>query len=873
MSTLNPEAGQRLDSDPSTWPLAGGDDRDAGTGPAAGERSTPPAGMFAPHVFMAMPSPTALLAPSGIVVEVSTEWQRLTGDIEATDIGAPLWRRFASAERSHIAALVQRVRETVDEAYDTRPLVSGTQIRHVDGRRLDVALRLGATRDSGALVLIAQVELLAGQRRDGGRRPGTGDRHLALATIARSVATGSDIRRIGDTVISSVARATGCPLVGLWRRATRHESFVLVDGLGFGTGARGNLVVEGDAGGLADHTIRSRGVVVIGGPTGTAARIPRALTERGVTSGVAVALHGIAGGDGLLTVNAAHNQPMDPDDIRFLAIVGDLLSMALQREGVDDLIGGERRRTADVARDLAALERRHRLAAAVADLRDWTWRAPAPVSTDRRIDPPPRWSAQACLDGGPQALVDCAVEDDIDDLARALNATLGRGDDLDVTTRLRTTDGVVPVRLRGTVERDSDGRTRQITGLAAIGAAPDVVTPEPAGPPDPPAVCDGRLEHTAHDLNNLLAAMLGTAEQLVEHGADRRRLTAIVRAGRRARALVAGLRPGHDEDHPLAGAYDLADAVEQLRPLLHGLVGRDVRLVFQLGRGARTIHPSRDEVERILLDLVANSRDALSDDGTVVVATDTCIQLDDDRDGPHAPPVGSWARLRVCDNGVGMTAADCGRVLEPGFTTKSGTHHSGLGLAAVRDTVAAAGGAVRIDSAPGRGTVVDIYLPLAARQGVRLQPLRPAALGQGAVAPQDQQSRVALVADDEPALRELLGELLERLGFTVVAAADGPAALLAARELDRLDLVVSDLLMPQMNGLELARRIRTVHRRTAIVLLSGAPPKTPIADRNLRVLRKPFEWTDLRDAVASLTPVPVTPAAELEAPSPAVGGG
>lgn len=834
--------------------------------------------MFGPNLFKAVPSPTALLAPSGIVVAVNAAWRHLTGDDTAADVGGPVWRRFAPAERSGIAALVDRTRETVDDAVDGRPIVAGTQLRHVDGRCIDVALRLCATRDNGALLLLAQIEPLAVTERQTGRRsghrPGTGDRSLALATIARSVGTGTSVRGMSEPVISAVARAMGCPLVGLWRRTSRQEAFVLLDGVGFGPGTRGTLVLDNDAGGLADHTMRSRGVVVIGGPNGTAARIPRALSERGVTSGVAVSLHGIAGSDGLLTVSATHNQPMDADDIRFLAIVGDLLTMGLQREAGNHLITCERRRTAEVAYDLERLERRHRLALAVADLRDWCWIRPTPVTTARRMEPPPRWSVQVCLDGGPQAIVDCAALEDVDAAAAAINAAFEDGDDLDITVRLCAIEGVVPVHLRGIIDRDDDGSVHRIAGLAAVASTSP---PAQAAPP-----VDGwdRLAHTAHDLNNLLAAILGTVEQLAEHGGDRRRLTAIVHAARRSRELVAGLRPGQDTTHPLAGAYELADVVEQLRPLLHGMVGRDVRLIFQLGRGARTTHPARQEIERMLLDLVANSRDALTEDGTVVIASDTCIQMEHD-DDPQAPPVGSWARLRVYDNGVGMSPSDRGRAFETGFTSKAGPGHLGLGLAGIRDTVVAAKGAINIDSAPGRGTVVDVYLPLATQQAARLEPLRPAALPRRtgatphpAATVLEPIARTALIADDEPALRDLLCELLSRLGFEVTQAADGTSALARAQQLDRLDLLVSDLRMPRMDGLELGRRVRGIHTDVAIVLLSGAPSSIPVADRSMQVLHKPFQWNDLRDVVTRLTcDQGDAAAAALEASFPAVGGG
>jgi CheY-like chemotaxis protein len=420
------------------------------------------------------------------------------------------------------------------------------------------------------------------------------------------------------------------------------------------------------------------------------------------------------------------------------------------------------------------------------------------------------------------------------------------------------------VRLCGTVDRDQHGVVHEITGVAAVLASPDHATATDDEPVD-----DDVLAHAAHDLNNLLAAILGTAEQLVERGGDRHRLTAIVRAGRRARELVNGLHPEHDEEHPLAGTYELADVVEQLRPLLPGLVGTDVTLTYTLGRGARTSHPARHEIERILLNLISNSRDAIDGHGTVHIAVDTCIQLSDEVGRQSAPPVGSWARVIVTDDGAGMPAADRSRAFEAGFTTKRSAQHAGLGLASVREVVGDAGGVIGIASAVGRGTTVEIYLPLAARETARLQPLRPRALAAGPTdAGTDAGRRVALLVDDEPAVRDLLTELLERLEFAVSVAAGGDDALAQAEQLDRVDLLVSDLRMPGIDGLTLGRQLRRTHPRAAVVLLTGAPPPAPIADRTMRVVRKPFDWETLRDAVLELLPAPVEAAPDAEALEP-----
>jgi PAS domain S-box-containing protein len=815
---------------------------------------------FGAEIFDALPSPMALVAPSGIIGEVNAAWCRLTGDDPEVDVGRPLWQRFSPAERSHLAALVERYAHA--GATEQRPTVAGTQVRRADGQRIDVALRLGTTTDDRApRVLLVQLEPLAEDRERMERRVVTGDQQLALATIARAVAAGGDLRRIAGTVIAAVGRATGCPLVGIWRRASRRESLVLVDGAGFSPAEHGRLSLSTEPTGLAGHTLRARNVVVVGGPSGTVAELPAVLTDRGLTSGAAVGIYGTAGADGLLTVSAPHNQPLPTRVVRFLGIVGYMLSMAAQREGIDDLITAERHRTTDTARELELLRRRHALAHEAAQLIDWRWSAPQAVEIDRRMSPPPQLSLAACLDGGPQAIVDAAVADDVDAIAEALDTCMRLSTQLDTSVRLHTVDGITTVHLRGTVDRDREGTVHEISGVAAVLAVPD------SAQASDDRTADHRLAHAAHDLNNLLAAILGTAEQLVERGGDRRRLTAIVRAGRRARELVNGLHPEHDEEHPLAGTYELADVVEQLRPLLPGLVGTDVTLTYALGRGARTSRPSRHETERILLNLISNSRDAIDGHGTIHIAVDTCIQLSDEIGRQSAPPVGSWARVTVTDDGAGMAAADRSRVFEAGFTTKRSAQHAGLGLASVREVVGDAGGVIGIASAVGRGTTVEIYLPLAARETARLQPLRPHAPAAGAGAGGEAR-RTALLVDDEPAVRELLTELLQRLDFAVTVAADGDDALAQARQLDHVDLLVSDLRMPGIDGLTVGRQLRRSHRHAAIVLLTGAPPAAPIADRKLRVVRKPFDWETLRDAVLGLLPPPSTPAPSTDALEP-----
>lgn len=827
-------------------------------GPPVGDTRPSAAGwMFGPALFSALPSPMALVSISGVVATVNDAWRELVGDDGSVDIGRPLWRRFVTAERAHVAAVVEQLRGAACDTPQGVPTVTGTRIERADGTGIDVALRLSTSGDRGRTrLLVAQLEPLAVAAARDRRRPGTGDHALALAAIARAVAAGGPSQRTLRGIITSVARATGCPLVGLWRRPDRQHALVLCDGVGFDAHARGRLALDSDEHGLANHALRARTVVEIGCPTGTAAALPTVLRDRGVTSGAAITAHGVAGADAVLTVCATHNQPLPAADLRLLAIVGDLLSVVLQRESVDDIIAAERHRTADVAADLDSARRRLSQMRRLTDVREWTWIRPRAVTTDQRVEPPPRWSLDACLDAGPQALVDTATSDDADALAATINACLEEGADFDCAARIRTADGVLTIALCGRITRGPDGQVQHVSGVATATppagdrTSPTTVRPAIAAPDTARTATTAtddearRLAHTAHDLNNLLAAVLGTAEHAAEHGASRQQLTAIVRAGRRARELVAGLGPERPLDHPLAGSYEIADVVAQLQPLLPGLVGDTIAVEYALRHGARTTRPTREELERILLDLVSNSRDALPEGGTIRIGVDTCIQLDADSAGHRSPPIGSWARLRVRDDGTGIATSARSHVFRPGYTTKRASRHAGLGLAAVHDTVAAAAGVVNVTSAAGRGTLVDIYLPLETRAPVRLEPLR-------AHHPTVRHHRepVALVVDDDDAVRALLVDLVGDLGYEVVTAVDGHDAVACGQRLQRVDLIISDARMPGIDGMAVIDELRSLHEDIAAVLVSGAPPARHPSDARTRVVTKPFALAELRQAI------------------------
>ncbi len=360
----------------------------------------------------------------------------------------------------------------------------------------------------------------------------------------------------------------------------------------------------------------------------------------------------------------------------------------------------------------------------------------------------------------------------------------------------------------------------------------------------------GRLAGgVAHDFNNVLTAILGYAE-LVRDATDLRTARAdleeILRAAERGRDLVGRIlrfsRRQELELKPLDLARTVADAVRLLRATLPAAV--EIRMPE--GAPPRRVLGDATSVQQIVVNLVTNAAHAMPQGGVVEVGLEDFYVRDSfARDHPGLRE-GRYAMLRVRDEGVGMDEATRARAFEPFFTTKPAGEGSGLGLATVHGIVSDHGGMIWLDSEPGRGTLVTCVLP--ALEGIE------AALASGPLAVARGKGERVLLVDDEPQLVEVGSRRLERLGYQVLAASNPSAALEALRGAPwMVDLLVTDLSMPGMSGLELARAASSLRRGLPIVLTSGYLEE--IASEDLRaagvrvVLRKPMELAELAAAL------------------------
>jgi signal transduction histidine kinase len=326
----------------------------------------------------------------------------------------------------------------------------------------------------------------------------------------------------------------------------------------------------------------------------------------------------------------------------------------------------------------------------------------------------------------------------------------------------------------------------------------------------------------AHDFNNLLTAIIGftnLAEMAVdsEHKAQRY-LEQVTAAAERATSLTQGLlafsRKQVNDPQPI----DLNDVVGNIKKLLTRLISAEIELSIELALERLPIFADAGQIDQVIMNLVTNGRDAMSDAGVLTIRTGL-FAMDEEFVKKHEyGAVGDYALLTVTDTGSGMDAATKAHIFEPFFTTKEVGKGTGLGMAIVYGIVQQHEGYLDIDSELGAGTTFRIYLPLLKEECCTV---RPAEVFDESY----QGTETVLVAEDAPEVRRLTREVLEQHGYQVIEAKDGEDALQKFCERGReVDLVVMDVVMPKMNGKDVFGEILKTHPRMKVLFTSGYTP-------------------------------------------------
>jgi len=366
----------------------------------------------------------------------------------------------------------------------------------------------------------------------------------------------------------------------------------------------------------------------------------------------------------------------------------------------------------------------------------------------------------------------------------------------------------------------------------------------------------GRLAGgVAHDFNNLLTPILGYAEVLLHRWADRDdvadELGQIHDAARRGANLTRQLLAFGRKQVLRQDVVDLNELIASVMKLLRRLVRENIVLTFHPAPALNRVRGDVSQLEQVLMNLVINAGDAIAQEGEVEITTANVECGGEACEPGGGVPQGSYVMLSVRDTGCGMDAETLQRAFEPFFTTKAEGRGTGLGLATSHGIVRQHGGDIRVQSEPGAGATFRVYLPATA------EPAEASDETPGLQAPRAGGDETLLVVEDDPAVLNLLGGMLKQWGYRVLVADDPLRAIeLADRQAGPIDLLVTDVVLPQMNGRQLHARLTATRPELRALYISGHAHADiadhGILDAGVRFIQKPFDLADLAGKVRAV---------------------
>lgn len=353
----------------------------------------------------------------------------------------------------------------------------------------------------------------------------------------------------------------------------------------------------------------------------------------------------------------------------------------------------------------------------------------------------------------------------------------------------------------------------------------------------------------AHDFNNLLTIVKGYSGLLLERnpeGPDSQAAREIQNAAERAAALTHQLLAFSRKQTLQPRVLDLNKIVHGLEMMLRRVLTENVELRIQTAADLGLVKADPVQMEQVLINLVVNARDAMPKGGTLTIATAPRQVLQHSGEGESLMRAGSYVSLTVSDTGIGMDSATRTRIFEPFFTTKEVGKGTGLGLATVYGIVKQSNGHIEVESEPGKGASFRISLPRVEQEvtAPRKPPMTEPKHGTGTI----------LLAEDEPLLRELGQTILTQAGYAILTAPNAEALkTFVAEHEGKIDLLLTDVVMPGMSGPELVKLVRARWPEVRVLYMSGyADDEIEDLDRDAGFLQKPFTPTELTAKIAEM---------------------
>jgi two-component system, cell cycle sensor histidine kinase and response regulator CckA len=353
----------------------------------------------------------------------------------------------------------------------------------------------------------------------------------------------------------------------------------------------------------------------------------------------------------------------------------------------------------------------------------------------------------------------------------------------------------------------------------------------------------------AHDFSNLLTAIIGAAESALDRcGIDvetRADIEHIREGARRAGALIQHVHP-NQHDSPSRRAVSVSETIRATSRLLGYRLGTDIPLTLDLAETDDISRTEPSQLDRALLNLIANARYAMKGDGTVTLRTERRLLIAASPCVPDTIPAGDYLVIAVADSGIGVARNRLSQIFDSGVSSRHNSGGTGLGLSSVRDIVRDAKGFLAIESIRERGTSVRIFLPRykCASPPPKVGPSSPTAF-----------AGVVLLVEDDPLVRQVTEHILRRTGWTVLCAASAEVALEVSAK-SAYDLMITDLAMQGMDGLTLTRRVLARCPGLPVILTSGYAQGTALdglGSACVTFLTKPYGRAELLGAVSGIT--------------------